>query len=452
MKIDALLISPEGKTLEFKRDLSSPAGVLKTVVAFANTSGGTILIGVEDDSRIVRGVKDPFQLEERIASMVADSITPKVLPDIEIHPFRDTHILAVQVYPGPSRPYFLSKKGQNGGSFVRVGSTNRLADAAMLSEMTRFCLGEAYDEQAIPALNSEAIDFRVASESFADIRGLKRKDLETLGILTVYQNHKVPTVGGLLLYGVDRLKHFPDAWIQAGRFRGVDKSTIVDAVEIRKPLHLAIEDADEFVQKHDFRAEKIEHLKRQSIWQYPRVAVREALTNAVVHTDYSQTGAPIRVAFYDDRLEIENPGLLPFGISIADLPSGISKLRNRVIGRVFHELGLIEQWGSGVQRMIAACKAAGSPEPVWEEIGFRVRVTLWSGLEKNPVEDPTETAILNLLSGAASGLGTRHIAEAIELSVRATRSRLIKLIERGLVLEIGKGANDPQKKYFLAKN
>ena len=75
--------------------------------------------------------------------------------------------------------------------------------------------------------------------------------------------------------------------------------------------------------------------------------------NAVVHADYSQTGAPIRVAFYDDRLEIETPGLLPFGISIADLPSGISILRNRVTGRVFHELGLIEQWGSGVQRMIA---------------------------------------------------------------------------------------------------
>jgi len=83
--IDALR-RPEGKTLEFKRDLSPPAGFLKMVVAFANTAGGTILVGVEDGTRHVRGVADPLALEERIASLVSDSITPRLLPDIEILP------------------------------------------------------------------------------------------------------------------------------------------------------------------------------------------------------------------------------------------------------------------------------------------------------------------------------------------------------------------------------
>ena len=138
-----------------------------------------------------------------------------------------------------------------------------------------------------------------------------------------------------LLFGDDRLQCFPDAWIQAG-------------------------------------------CVATSVGRCPPVAVREALVNAVAHTDYAQPGAPIRVALFDDRLEVENPGLLPFGLTVADLPMGVSKLRNRVIGRVLHELGLSEQWGSGIQRMVSACRDAGLATPVFEEIGVRFRVTLFT--------------------------------------------------------------------------
>lgn len=85
--IDALK-RPEGKTLEFKRDLSSPDGVLRTVVAFANTAGGTLLIGVEDSTRHVRGVREPLDAEERLASLISDSILPRIAPDIDIIPWR----------------------------------------------------------------------------------------------------------------------------------------------------------------------------------------------------------------------------------------------------------------------------------------------------------------------------------------------------------------------------
>ena len=81
------------------------------------------------------------------------------------------------------------------------------------------------------------------------------------------------------------------------------------------------------------------------------IALREAIINAVVHANYAEKGAPIRVAVFDDRIKGENPGTLPFGLTIEDIRRGVSRLRNRVIGRVFHELGLIEQWGSGIQRM-----------------------------------------------------------------------------------------------------
>ncbi len=171
---------------------------------------------------------------------------------------------------------------------------------------------------------------------------------------------------------------------------------------------------------------RIGRLRRSERWSLPPVAVREALVNAVAHTDYAQSGAPIRVALFDDRLEVENPGLLPFGLTVADLPLGVSKLRNRVIGRVLHELGLIEQWGGGIQRLISACRDAGLAAPMFEEIGFRFRVTLFIEQVKAPTLDKIDAAIVGLLRTA--GLATHAIAEKIGLTPRATSTRLGNLV------------------------
>jgi len=438
---------PEGKTLEFKRDLSSPDGALRTLVAFANTAGGTLLIGVEDATRHVRGVKAPLDLEERLASMISDSIAPRLMPELDIVPWRRTHVLAVQVYPSSGRPHHLRREGPEAGVYVRVGSTNRRADREMIEELRRFARGEAFDEQAMPDLDSEALDFRAASESFAPLRKLKRADLETLRLVTTHQGRKVPTVGGMLLFGRDRLQHFPDAWIQAGRFDGKDKTRITDQLEIRSYPVQAIEAAIAFIQKHSLHGTQIGAVRRKERWSLPPMAVREAIINAVAHADYAQRGAPVRVSIFDDRLEIENPGLLPFGLTVDDLRRGISKLRNRVMGRVFHELGLIEQWGSGIQRMTAACRDAGMAPPELEEIGTRFRVTLFTARGGTPTLDPTDQAILDLLT-ASEGRSTQEIATAIALTPRATRTRLMKLVKRGLVREIGTSPQDPKRRYF----
>ena len=150
------------------------------------------------------------------------------------------------------------RSGPEVGTYVRVGSTNRRADADLVAEMQRFARGEFYDERPMPDLDSEAVDFRVASESFTDVRKLKRRDLETLRLLTSHQGHKLQAIG----------------------------------------------EAVAFVEKH--------------------------------------------------------------------------ALHSAEIGRVFHELGLVEQWGSGAQRMITACKDSGLASPVWEEIGSRLRVTIYT--------------------------------------------------------------------------
>ena len=447
MELTEILRQPEGKTLEFKRDLSSPNPFLRSVVAFANTAGGTLLIGVEDQTRRVRGVENPMALEEKVANLISDAVSPRLLPDIEILRYRSTQVLAVRVYPSANRPHHLGEEPM-GGTYVRVGSTNRRADADLIAELRRYSHRESFDEGPMPSLNSEALDFRAASESFAEFRTLAERDLDTLGLRTTHQGRKVPTVGGILLYGRERLAHFPDAWVQAGRFHGTDRARIADQAELRMPLPETIPAAVAFIERHLSSGVEIGRVRRRVRTKLPPVAVREALVNALAHADYSQRGAPIRVAVFDDRLEVENPGLLPFGLTLEDLPRGVSKLRNRVIGRVFHELGLVEQWGSGAQRMISACKEFGLLPPIWEEVGQRLRVTLQTEPATEASMDAIDRAILDELD--ANGRRTAELATAIGLSPRATRARLVRLVERGLVVDIGSGPRDPKRKYYPA--
>jgi ATP-dependent DNA helicase RecG len=449
MDLVALLSRQEGKTLEFKRDLSSPEKVLRALVAFANTSGGVLVIGVEDATRKVTGVTDVLMEEERLANLISESISPKLIPSLEIMPWRKKQLLAVEIHPSPSRPHYLNKLGPVDGIFVRVGSTNRRADPVLVEEMRRYGQIMSFDELPIPELNSEAIDFRVASEYFRGGKTLTQQAMRNLKITTVYQGKTVPTNGGLILFGSDRFSRFPDAWVQAGRFAGADRRKILDSVNIRSHLPTAIEEAIAFLQKHMTREVVIGAVKRTDQWTLPATALREAMINAVVHADYAQQGAPIRVALFDDRLEIENPGLLPFGLTIEEIQIGVSKLRNRVIGRVFQELRLIEQWGSGIQRMTLACLEQGLAAPKFEEIGTHFRVTIFTVRRSPSPQDDRDRKILAALTKhAQTGLATSELAKRLSISPRAARTRLASLVERGLVSEIGSGPQDPRRRYF----
>jgi predicted HTH transcriptional regulator len=441
---------PEGKTLEFKRDLSSPDRILRTIVAFANTAGGTLLVGVDNSTRRVVGVSDPLEFEERVANLISDRVRPPLIPEVEILPWRRTHLLAIRIYPSSLRPHYLMDRGPEEGVFVRIGSTNRRADAPLIAELRRYALGRTFDEEPLPDLGPADIDVAAARAAFGTKRRLTHRALMTLGILTEHQNRLVPTVGGVLLFGKHRLRHFPDAWVQAGRFRGMDRRELIDFLEIRTSLPRAVDEAFAFVQRNVAREAVITGTRRAERWMVPLVAVREALVNAIVHCDYAQRGAPIRVAIFDDRLEVENPGLLPFNLTLEDIHRGISRLRNRVIGRVFHELGLIEQWGSGIQRITGACRDAGLDPPVFEELGVRFRVTLLARRRRAPVLDAVDQQIVAVLRKEGN-LSTKELARRTGRSARATRGRLLSLVERGIVVEVGTSPTDPKRTYALAE-
>ena len=417
--------------------------------SFANTAGGTVVIGVEDGSKNVRGLADVLAAEERLASLISDSISPRLVPDIDVIAWRNLNLLAVQVYPSSTRPHHFERFGPEAGVFVRVGSTNRRAEAPQIEEMRRWNRMDSFDEQAIPDLKSEAIDFRAASEFLAPYRQMTARGWSTLRVTTEHQGRQAPTSGGLLLFGKDRFDRFPDAWIQAGRFAGSTRMRLLDSVEIRSFLPRAAEEAVAFAQKHLTRQSLIEGVRREERWSVPLVAIREAVMNAVVHADYAQQGAPIRLAMFDDRIEIENPGLLPFGLTIEDIQQGVSKLRNRVIGRVFHELRLIEQWGSGIQRMTTACQEAGLEAPRFEELGTHFRVTIFTARVQRAHTDDTDARVLALL-GDGAPRSTAMVAKHIGLSQRATLTRLKALADRGLIVEIGTGPHDPRRQYMLA--
>ncbi len=230
--------------------------------------------------------------------------------------------------------------------------------------------------------------------------------------------------------------------------------------EIRAPLPRVVDDAVAFVEKHTSRAAVFGTVRRVDRWPIPLEALREIVINSVIHADYSQIGGPLRLALYDDRLEVENPGLLPAGVTVEDMRQGISKPRNRVIARFFQELNMVEQWGSGVRRMTDACLAAGLREPEFEEIATHFRVTVRAATsvlsgrggeasKRIDARDRTALAFLAEHSGTG-GVSTSEVAKHLGVTSRTARTLLAGLIARNLAVAVGASANDPQRRYFRA--
>lgn len=133
---DGRVAEHEGKTLDYKRDLSGPEGVLRTVVAFANSAGGRLVIGVVDDRSVV-GVDDPVTAEMRLADLITDSIRPQLLPTIELITLDGRTVLVANVPVGGQRPYYLKEAGRYGGAYVRLGSSNRRATRLLTDDLAR---------------------------------------------------------------------------------------------------------------------------------------------------------------------------------------------------------------------------------------------------------------------------------------------------------------------------
>ncbi|PIQ46467.1 MAG: hypothetical protein COW04_02010 [Deltaproteobacteria bacterium CG12_big_fil_rev_8_21_14_0_65_43_10] len=415
--------------------------------------GGTLVIGVSDRAKAVVGVRDPLSEEERITSIFADSIRPTLIPEIQIVSWRDRELIIVRI-PHLVGPYYIRLEGPEEGVYIRLGSTNRRAGPELIAAIQRIAINTFFDEQPCMEANSEAIDFRAASEFFLQVgRTLAPSARRSLGLLVDHAGQVFPSRGAVLLFGKNRRLIFPDTVIRCARFRGVTTTQFIDQTEIDEHLPRSVESAIAFIERHTLHGAEIGHIRRKDIHEYPPPAIREALLNAVVHADYSIGGMNIKVAIFDDRIEITNPGMLPFGITIEAAISGVSKLRNRVIGRVFRELKLIEQWGSGIGRMIAVCNEAGLQQPRFEEIGNSFKVNLFNRHVGAPVKvDLAWQRHLEKFLHEHNEISTLNAARIWKVSDRAARTRLQKLVAKGFLAEIGTGPKDPRKVYVLKRN
>ncbi|WP_345793230.1 ATP-binding protein [Thauera sp. JM12B12] len=292
---------------------------------------------------------------------------------------------------------------------------------------------QVFDEQPMPELGPDGLDTTAMARVFGPTRTLDEKSLQTLKLLRAEQGRLVPTRGAVLLFGNTREQHFPDAWIQCGRFRGLDKVDIFDQHEVHAHLPDAVEEIELFLKKHAFKTARFGAMRRENVWSIPLTMLREAIVNALVHSDYAQRGTPIRVAFFDDRIDIESPGLLLPGMTIDDMKSGVSRIRNPVIARVFRELGLIEQWGSGIRRIFDEATRQGLPAPVIEEIATGVRLRIRLAQLHAPELPPSDT---------------RQESDDDRANLSRLESRLESKLAAKIVLQLG---TQPSGKAELAR-
>lgn len=187
----------------------------------------------------------------------------------------------------------------------------------MIAEIRRLARNIFFDEQLCTEIDTEEIDFRAASELFEAVsRPLISAKRQSLGLVVKQGAREVPTQGAVLLFGKSRHRFFPEATIRCARFLGIDTAHFGDQMEIDEYLPIAVESVISFVERHTRQGFQIGRLRRRESPEYPPEVIREAVINAVVHADYSIGGAGTKLGIFDDRIEITNPGLLPFGLTL----------------------------------------------------------------------------------------------------------------------------------------
>ena len=328
----------ENEQTEFKREYTD--NILKTVIAFANTEGGKIFVGVNDDGTPV-GIKNIDDCYTRITNAVRDNISPDVAMFTKYAVNEKERIIEITVSEGTNKPYFLKSKGMRPeGVYVRHGASSAPASIDKIRQMIKLSEKESFEEGR--ALNQE-LHFTEAKEEFA----LKKVEFgeekyASLGIV----NHEDGLYTNLAELLSDECEHT----IKAAIFEGNDKKLFKDRKEFTGSLFKQLRTCYEFLELCNHTAASFVGLDRIDKEDYPAAALREALLNAIVHRDYSFSGSII-ISIYDDKIEFVSLGGLVGGLSKEDILRGVSQTRNKNLANVFYRLKHIEAYGTGIRRI-----------------------------------------------------------------------------------------------------
>ena len=387
--LDDALFLGESQTVEYKASLPKQSEkYLKTVIAFANSGGGQLVFGIEDDSRRVVGLDNNtlFKTMDAVINSISDSCEPRIVPDLSLKTIDDKTVLIVSITPGTQKPSYLKSRGLYQGTYIRVGSTSRLVEGYTLKELILEGSNRSYDQQLYPELTVTASDIETLCDRLYDralknarseaekekIRRPTKNTLISWGIIRETDGHPVANVAYALLTG--QMQNPP--MIQCGIFKNTDRSVFLDHRDIRGPIQDQLDGAMLYVMEKLNRAIKIEGSYGIDHYELPIDSIRELIANALTHRSYLEPGH-IQVALFDDRLEITSPGMLLPGVTIEKMKEGFSKIRNKAIAEAFAYMRIIEHWGSGIPRFIKDCEAYQLPSPQLIDFDGDFRVNIF---------------------------------------------------------------------------
>jgi len=382
------ILAGESKNVEFKENLPDKSiKYMKSVVAFANGSGGRIIFGIADKTKEVIGFgkEEVFKAMDAIANAVSDSCEPAIIPDITLQTIDSKTVIVVEVSEGRQRPYYIKSQGRDGGVYVRVAGTTRPADEYMVKELM-FEGSNRYFDQVLCAgwnITDEDIDFLCQSmkeqavknayneEQRASIKDVGQQQLCSWGVLIERDGKYYPSNAYAILTGCGPLR----VVTQCGVFKGTTKAIFVDRREYTGPIWEQIDQAYRFVLRNIHMGAIFEGIYRQDVYEIPPDAIRELIINAAVHRSYLDHGNT-QIAIYDNRLEITSPGKIPMGQTLERMKEGYSQIRNEALACAFSYMNLIEHWGSGIPRIIGKVRDAGLQEPefIGGEVDLRINI------------------------------------------------------------------------------
>jgi len=361
-ELQELIAQGEGYYIEFKKDLNSD--FKKELVAFANASGGRIILGVEDNGH-VKGVQTTNAYRSEIQQHAHDCD-----PSVEIRVEEVGNVVVITVPEGKHKPY-----RSTNGFYLRVGPNSQKMGTDQIAEYVEKFGRIRFDERIRKDLDfngsvdQELINKFIESAQIKNVFQNKTHILLSLGAVKQIDNTNYFTNAGVLFFTQDPTFLIPQAKITCVAYNGTEKVDILDRKDFSVDLITSIEMGLAFIRRHLNEATEIKGLKREDKLEIPLVALREALVNAVAHRDYIETGARIMIEVFSDRIIISNPGGLPPGLSADDFGK-YSLSRNPIISDILYRVGLIEKLGTGVNRIKAELKAAQLPEAIFHFSNF----------------------------------------------------------------------------------
>ena len=417
----------ESPQLELKEQINTE--FKKEIIAFANTDGGEIYVGVARDGSIT-GIADPESEMEKIGNMIRDGIKPDLTAYTSIERVEDDgkDLIRVSVSRGLKRPYHLTDKGlKPTGVFVRHGVSSVPATDEAIRQMLRESDGTTFDKMR--SINQE-LTFDYAEKTFQTSQvAFDAVHKRTLGLIDVDGYY---TNAALLLS--DQCGHI----IRCAVYEGTGKNKFKTRKEFSGSILKQMDDAYSFLSLNNNLRATFDGLRRIDHADYPEEAMREALVNAVVHRDYDYSGSII-INIYDDRMEFISLGGLVKGLTLADIRGGVSQPRNAVIANVFYRLELIESYGTGIQKILESYAGCGI-EPKFAPAPASFVVTLPNrNTAETTASDPglsREENILRLM--AKQGAVTRKdVEQLLGCSSFPANKALAALVEQGKIVKIG---------------